>query len=341
MVEIKPVFGENVLSERLNAIGSYILVTMEEPWELLESKLDNPPKEIIFNRDMDIENLKTIEKRLKFKVNHVVGFGGGTSCDTAKYLSWKWKLPLIVSPSIISVDAWLCRSIAVREDHKVKYIGDVKQQELIVDYSLIKQAPKYLNWAGIADVISITTALGDWLIARDKFGDKFNQDVFDEAKKIAEALIKEASNIKAVNDKGIRALVKGQVDEVVLCEAWGNARPEEGSEHFLGYCLEDITHAHYIHGNLIALNILVVLKLQRDHAVFNHSKMKEFFDEIGIEYSPIKQKIKRDDYKQALETIHKYMKKEKFFNGLWTLENVFDQEGDYSVDGILDWIYSF
>ena len=27
--------------------------------------------------------------------------------------------------------------------------------------------------------------------------------------------------------------------EVALCEAWGNSRPEEGSEHYLAYCIED------------------------------------------------------------------------------------------------------
>jgi len=333
-------FGEGILADLIDSIGSYVLVTMEEPWDLLRFEIANPPTEIVFNVDMTIENLEHLEKRKRPNVDYIIGFGGGTSCDTAKYLSLKWELPLIIAPSIISVDAWLCRSIAVRFDHKVRYIGDVKAQKHIVDYSLIKKAPKFLNRAGIADVISITTALGDWLIARDSFGAKFDQEVFDRAKKIATELINQSVFIKELTDEGFKAMVEGLVAEVELCDEWGNARPEEGGEHFLAYNLEEITHGHYIHGNLIALNILVVLKLQREQAVFDFKKMKNFFDGIGLEYQPQKNDIKKEDFRNALSTMKEYVKKENLFPGLWSFENVFEETGEYSVDGIVEWIYS-
>jgi glycerol dehydrogenase-like iron-containing ADH family enzyme len=127
---------------------------------------------------------------------------------------------------------------------------------------------------------------------------------------------------------------------VELCDEWGNARPEEGCEHFLAYNLEDITHGHYIHGNLIALNILVVLKLQREKAVFSWSEMKGFFDASGIEYQPSKQGIEKADYLKALSTMKEYVEKEKLFPGLWSTVGVFENTGEYSIDGILDWAYS-
>ncbi len=334
-------FGENIFSEKLNSLGSYILVTMEEPWGILKQKLTNPPKDVTFNKDMTIKNLKHIEATRKLDVDFVIGFGGGTSCDTAKYLSWKWRIPLILSPSIISVDAWLCRSIAVRVDHKVKYIGDARAQGYFVDYGLIKSAPKFLNWAGIADVISIVSALGDWVIAQERYNEKFDQGIFDRAKKIVDDLINQADEIKQLSNRGINALVKGQVDEVELCEEWGNARPEEGSEHFLAYCLENITHDNYIHGNLIALNVLVALKLQREKAVFGYNDLQTFFDRVGIKYHPQKQGIPIEDYKKALERVQNYVKQEGFFKGFWSLEQVFDAEGEYSIQGILNWIYTF
>jgi glycerol-1-phosphate dehydrogenase [NAD(P)+] len=318
-------FGEGILADAIDSIGSYILVTMEEPWELLRLEIANPPAEIIFNHDMTTESLEHLEKSRRPDADYIVGFGGGTACDTAKYLSWKWNLPLIISPSIISVDAWLCRSIAVRFDHKVRYIGDVIPERLLVDHGIIRQAPAFLNRAGIADVISIATALGDWLIARDSFGAEFDQGVFDKAKKIAAGLMDQSISIRDVSNEGVKAVVDGLVAEVELCEEWGNARPEEGSEHFLAYNLEEITHGHYIHGNLIALNILVVLKLQRDKAAFELKKMKVFFDAAGLEFSPASQNISREDYRKALSTMKEYVEKEYLFEGLWSLDNVFDE----------------
>jgi glycerol dehydrogenase-like iron-containing ADH family enzyme len=334
-------FSEGILADTIDSIGSYILVTMEESWELLRFEIANPPAEIIINHDMTTESLEHLEKSKRPDADYIVGFGGGTSCDTAKYLSWKWNLPLIISPSIISVDAWLCRSIAVRFDHRVRYIGDVAPEKLIVDYGIIKQAPASLNRAGIADVISIATALGDWLIARDSFGAEFDQGVFARAKRIAAGLMDQTISIRDVSNEGVKAMIDGLVAEVELCEECGNARPEEGGEHFLAYNLEEITHSHYIHGNLIALNILVVLKLQRDKAAFELKKMKAFFDSIGLEYSPASQNINREDYRKALSTMKEYVEKENLFPGLWSLDNVFDETGEYSLDGIPEWVYSF
>lgn len=333
-------FGEGILADTLNGFGSYILVTMEEPLELIRDSLTKKPSAVVFNRDMRIEKLKELEKEKKSS-DYIVGFGGGTACDTAKYLAWKWDVPLIVAPSIVSVDAWLCRSTAVRVEGKVRYIGDVEPERRIVDFSLVKQAPPELNRAGIADVISISTALGDWVIARDEFEEKFDRRVFDEARSIADELIERADDIREVSEEGIRALVKGLSDEVALCERWGGARPEEGSEHFLAYCLEEITRGHYIHGNLIALNVLVVLKLQRKRAVYDYRELKDFFDRAGVGYAPAKQEIKAEDYRRALQYAREYVKKGNLYKGLWWLDNVFENRGEYSVEGIIEWIYSF
>ena len=45
----------------------------------------------------------------------------------------------------------------------------------------------------------------------------------------------------AVSEEGLRLLSELYVEEVALCEAWGDSRPEEGSEHYLAYCVEDIS----------------------------------------------------------------------------------------------------
>jgi hypothetical protein len=137
----------------------------------------------------------------------------------------------------------------------------------------------------------------------------------------------------------IAAMVRALRDQVVLCEAWGNARPEEGGEHFLAYCLEDITRDHYIHGNLIALNVLAVLRLQRERAVFSVEEMKNFFDAAGLAYRPAQQGIARRDYEQALLTAPDFVRRENLFKGLWWRERVFDHTGPLSAQGVADWLY--
>ncbi|MHA1659956.1 MAG: iron-containing alcohol dehydrogenase [Promethearchaeota archaeon] len=317
---MQPKFGNWLSIDTLNSLDKYVLITMEEPWKIIKNDVDNQPDYIEYNYDMSIENLEKLYDSFEPFITDsysIVGIGGGTSCDTAKFLVWKFKqkfgfnLNLFLIPSIISVDAFLCSSIAVRHENKVRYIGESNPKGILIDFDLIKSAPKYLNRAGVSDTISITSAIGDWKIERDEVNGKFDQNVFESARKIATDLMDAREEIRDVSEKGIEALVDGFYNEVILCEEWGNARPEEGSEHFLAYCLESITGDHYIHGNLIGMNILNSLYLQEDYAEFSMEEIKEFFDDIQITISPEAQNISYDNIRKALRQIKKYVKDEK------------------------------
>ena len=345
---VKPKFGKWLSVETLDSLDKYILITMEEPWKIIEKKISNEPTYLEFNYNMNLDNLEKLYDSFEPFITDnyaIVGIGGGTACDTAKFLAWKFKeefnfnLELYLIPSIISVDAFLCSSIAVRIDNKVNYVGESNPKEIIIDYDLIGKAPKVLNRAGVSDTISITTALGDWLIARDEINDKYDQKVFDEAKDIATELMKAGNEIRDVTEKGIKALVDGFYNEVVLCEEWGNARPEEGSEHFLAYCLESITQQHYIHGNLIGMNILISLYLQEEYAQFSIDEISQYFKDIQLEFTPEHQKIDVNDLRMALNQIKKYVIDEELFYTTYNSPKL--KLDNKKIDDIIRYIKSF
>ena len=345
---VEPKFGKWLSVETLDSLDKYILITMEEPWKIIEKKISNEPTYIEFNYDMTLDNLdKLYDSFEPFITDNyaIVGIGGGTACDTAKFLAWKFKeefnfnLELYLIPSIISVDAFLCSSIAVRIDNKVNYVGESNPKEIIIDYNLIRSAPKVLNRAGVSDTISITSALGDWVIARDEINNKYDQKVFDKAKDIVTELMKAGNEIRDITEKGIKALVDGFYNEVVLCEEWGNARPEEGSEHFLAYCLESITQQHYIHGNLIGMNILISLYLQEEYAQFSLDEISQFFKDIQLQFTPESQKIDDNDLRMALNQIKKYVIDEDLFYTTYNSSKL--KLDNKKIDNIIRYIKSF
>ena len=335
----KLVYGNKKAIELLESLGNYLLVTQNPPWDSINAKLKNKPASIVIPENVDQKELdKLVIARDSSEITTIVGLGGGVACDTAKYIAWKTKKPLFIIPSVISTDAWLCSAVGVRIENKVRYVGESFPEKMIVDYDLIKAAPKFLNYAGLCDVLSISTALGDWKIAKEKYGAKFDQQIYDEAKQIVLNMMKDRKEFHEMDEKGIKKLVEYLQAECVLCGRWGNARPEEGGEHFLAYCIEEISPKRYIHGCLVGLNILSVLKLQGPYAEFDYNEIKKFLDDVGLPYMPKQSGLTPEVYRKGLETCKSYVAREKLDFGLWSLNNPFNYS---SIDEIMEWVFSF
>ena len=101
-------------------------------------------------------------------ISGIVGIGGGMAIDVAKYISWKLNKNLVSIPTILSVDAFTTPAAGVRVNHDVEYLGIASPNPLIIDYDLLRSAPKELNIAGVGDLFSIHTASFDWQYAHSK-----------------------------------------------------------------------------------------------------------------------------------------------------------------------------
>ena len=72
--------------------------------------------------------------------------------DVAKYIAWKLNKRLISIPTILSVDAFTTPAAGIRNNHDVEYLGEATPDPLIIDYNVLRSAPKELNIAGVGDL---------------------------------------------------------------------------------------------------------------------------------------------------------------------------------------------
>jgi len=261
----------------------------------------------VFNGEILVQStrLKYLEDLAKkcTKWDIVVGAGGGAAIDVAKYIGAKNKIEAIAFPTILSTDAMYTSSTATRQQGTVRYIPTKKPDKIILDFDLILRAPYRLNVAGWADVLSIHTAVWDWKLAAEKTHESFSPE-------IAEIALRLLDKVRKVDTKeGLMTLNDCLKAEVELCERLGSARPEEGSEHIFAYLIESHLSKACLHGELVALGIHELSRMQRNRVDF----IANLMDEIGLTYRAQDLGIEERIVKRALEELPEYSKRHKFF----------------------------
>ena len=255
-------------SKQLTELPGRVLVcTMDVPWELFQKHHSWSPDHVYLVNDMDKETVEALPDTLP-ECDVVVGLGGGSACDSAKYVAWARGCRLIMAPTIVSVDAPLTNTVAVRVDKTVEYIGDIYPEEVIIDHDLIRSAPPEFNRAGACDIASIHTALHDWKLAHNDTGEHYDEGIAAEAKACLEELDRQANEVYNVTPKGIDTIIDLFRREVEFCARLGNSRPEEGSEHIVAYNLEYLTRRHFLHGDLVGFGIVAMARLQANDPDF-------------------------------------------------------------------------
>ncbi len=298
-------FGAQLIESLTFEPRRTVFATMELPWKLASPRLNSPPRNVTFVKSMERAHLDHVVEDLP-EFDTAVGIGGGSCMDFAKYLAWKRGSRLILIPSIVSVDACVTHVIAVREENRVRNVGHVRAETLLVDFTLISAAPVRLNRAGAADILSIHTASFDWLMGHKKTAEKYDASIAARCTEAVRELERYASEICAVSHVGIRKLVELFEVENDLCLEMGNYRPEEGSEHFFAYNAEHVTRKHFIHGELVALGILLMSRLQENKPDWVAALLRK----LGVLYLPADIELGAYDLRETLKTLRQYCEAE-------------------------------
>lgn len=312
-------------------LGTYVVSTMEIPWNIIKNDIGKFPEKVINVTSVEKQWIEDQIKELP-EFDTIVGIGGGMAIDVAKYISWKLNKKLVSIPTILSVDAFTTPAAGVRVNHDVEYLGIASPDPLIIDYDLLRSAPKELNIAGVGDLFSIHTASFDWQYAnsRGKSEYPYSQNAIDNGKKILDFIYDNIGNIKENNDNGLRSIVEAYISLNTICLPIDHFRIEEGSEHYLFYELEERLRRSFIHGNIIGLGIYLLSRLQKNEPLF----ITEMMDESGLIYHPNSMNLKREDLIKSLLTLKNYVKsKDKLWftiiddsniNEEWVNENLND-----------------
>jgi len=267
--------------------------TTPEVWNRHGYLLRLPDPEVHYVHSMDLAHLESRFGDLQAEV--VYGMGGGQAVDTAKWVGGRAGARVVAVPTVLSTDAALVPSVAVRVEGRVRYVGDRAPDELVILEEAILAAPPRYNAAGWGDVLSIYTAVWDWRLGSTRTGEPFDREVAEEAL----ALLEEACLPDTRG--GLRTLLAALKAEVRLCQQVGSSRPEEGSEHLFAYVLEPRLPADrkYLHGELVGLGLSVMSRIQGQ----DQEHITSLMDRAGLRWRPEELGIPKALIRQVLQAM--------------------------------------
>lgn len=246
-----------------------LLVTSSPAWNAVKEKLGG--LNIATRVEVREANTSHWESLLVYDRSNpqpetIYAVGGGLVVDAAKYMAVKLGLPLVCLPTALSVDAFLTWASGVRREGCVYYLETKPPERLIADLDVIGNAPPSIRAAGITDVLSIATGSWDWKFAQECGQNPPGMELvpwaYDNAQSILGGVLDCAEAAGRGDREGLKTLLDCLCMEVQLCNQIGHARPEEGSEHYFAYAVENHTGHGLPHGDLVGPGILLMAGLQ-------------------------------------------------------------------------------
>lgn len=315
MTSIETIYGNRILAKELNSIDKYVIVTDQVPWRLHQSHFSDNPVQVLMPNTLQKsaldEMIDSIPKGVEF-----VGLGGGAVLDATKYFAYlREKKPLLI-PTITSTNAPFSDFISITNGKGLRYgfkkIGWPKR--IVVDYDLIRKADPRFNRAGYGDLLFMLTTLNDWKVASSTGkGVPFDPILGKTMLNMINRALGSASEIGSNTSQGIELLMRLIEDSTKLMMDNLSQPINAGSEHLFAWNLEITTGRHFIHGEIVALGILISSWLQEK----NHAELKQALDDAQVIYQPEQLGITWDEIKKALLTIEDYNKKVRQFHTIF------------------------
>ncbi len=306
--------GAGCLAAELASVPQPLAVlTQPEVWSSVPEAARAHAAHVTFVRSLDRGELDAVERALP-AVAAVAGIGGGVVVDNAKWVAWRRGIPYFPAPSSVSVDAFVSNTIAVREASRVVYEGFVAPERVIVDPTLIATAPPRFNRAGVGDLLSIHTALWDWERGVAHGGAPVVHDIAARAARILERVDELADALGATSPDALVFIAESYAAVNGLIVEAGHSQPEEGSEHYLAYALEEETGRSFVHGEIVGLGVVVMATLQANRP----ERARSILARCRVEWQPRALGIARAAFVRALSGLPRFVEKTR---APWSVAN--------------------
>ena len=277
-----PMLDSLLLSAHLS-FPTKILVTQEELWQIYGKELGkNNFSERIFVKGGCIEESDALIAQTKEKDALLVAFGGGSVLDIVKYCASRCDKPYITVPSALSNDAVYSCVSRLSVEGKKKSFGVQPPIGIVVDFDVIRNSPRVLLLAGVADIVSNLSALEDWRLSHKITGEPINELAYMLSKESVMPLLRYDGAKCLESDAFMYDLTNAIVTSGLSMIVAGSTRCTSGAEHLISHAIDEYyPDRSTIHGLQVGWAHMIIEKHYRgEYSIYD--KLHDFYGCIGL-----------------------------------------------------------
>lgn len=259
-----------------------ILVTQQVLWDKYKDEFpEDCMIDVIFVKGGSIDEVDSLVGQINNRDALVIAFGGGSVLDLVKYCASRCDVPYINIPSTLSNDAvYSCVSRLVTNGKKISY-GVQPPIGIIVSFDIIRNSPKELLLAGVADLVSNLSALKDWKLAHKEINEPIDELAYMLSKESVIPLLHYRGEDVIYHDDFLYDLTNAIVTSGLSMIVAGNTRMTSGAEHLISHAIDEyFPEKSTIHGLQVGWAHLIIERDYRKDG--DYEKLYNFYESIGL-----------------------------------------------------------
>ncbi len=277
--EIVKRYIPDIIGEKALIISESFLISIYKE-QIDDISKDFGNAEIFTMQNASFDEAVAIAKKVCVEeIKVIIGIGGGRVLDTAKYAAHISKAVYICMPTSLSNDS-LASPFSVLETYgKARKTFACKiPTAIIVDTTMIINAPADQILSGIGDTIAKHTALFDWKLSAAKTASRVDDFAYALSRMSYDSVYHcDEKNMKS--RVFIRILSRSLVMGGLAMEIAGSSRPCSGSEHLFAHAIEEYyPDIRISHGLAVALGSIPACIFQGQDA----AELLNVFKTYGI-----------------------------------------------------------
>ncbi|MDX5474635.1 MAG: iron-containing alcohol dehydrogenase family protein [Bacillaceae bacterium] len=261
---------------------------------IMDSMIKTKVDMINLSGQYDINALISMTFQLK-NYDAVVAMGGGAVVDYGKYIAWSKKLPFISIPTSASNDGFASSNCSLIVNSKKTTVPAKVPFGIIVDLSIIEQAPEKFILSGVGDLMSNMTALVDWEFEEKHGVGAVNAFAAMLSKKALNSFVRTPmTDIK--HPIFLKELVSSMTMGGIATDISGNSNPISGSEHLISHALDKISTDPNMHGIQVGIATYIMANIQGHR----QERVRKVFERTGFFEYVQTLKLVKEEYMEAI-----------------------------------------